>query len=190
MALPHITNSQAGRNKWDPVYKSMFEVYFTIPEALRKDFGRDEQIITEHIQSVTWGEIDKGPAAIEQKFMGTSRSYLAAKLDNTYLDINVKLSLNLREGTDAYIYKLFKAWNKLCYDVQTGATTLKKDYCADWMKVSIANRANDVFREIVFKDIIMTGGIKGWDAADYSDGAAIVDLEITFRCDWWTDISA
>ena len=29
--MPHITNSQAGTNLYDPVHKSIFEVYFTLP---------------------------------------------------------------------------------------------------------------------------------------------------------------
>jgi hypothetical protein len=121
--------------------------------------------------------------------MGTNRTYLKSKLDDTSIEISVTLTLNLREGLDAYIYKLFKAWNKLCYDIQTGSTTLKKDYCADWMKLSIANRANDVIRQLVFKDIIMKGGLSGWTEADY-ESEDIIELEVKFQCDWWTDVSA
>lgn len=191
MSLPHITNSQAGRNKWDPVYKAMFEVYFTIPEALRAKFGRDEQLITEHVLKCTFTGIDKGAeAGAIQKFMGTTRTYLNSKLDDTSVEIAIDLTLNLREGLDAYIYKLFKEWKNLGYDLSTGATTLKKDYCADWLKVSIANRANDVIRQIVFKDVIMKGGVEGWEEVDYSDGQALVQLSVKFQSDWWTDITA
>ena len=122
--------------------------------------------------------------------MGTTRSYLNSKLDKTSIELSVTLSLNLREGLDNYIYKLFKAWNKLCYDISTGSTTLKKDYCADWMKLSIANRANDVIRELVFKDVILTGGVSGWTEADYGNEGDIIEIEVKFACDWWTDISA
>lgn len=189
MSLPHITNSQAGRNKWDPVYKNMFEVYFTLPEALRAQFGRDEQLITEHVIKVTFSGIDKGVEVTNQKFMGTTRSYLNSKMDDTSIEISIDLTLNLREGLDAYIYKLFKAWKNLGYDLSTGATTLKTGYCADWLKVSIANRANDVIREIVFKDVIMKGGIEGWEEMDYSQTGDLVQLTVKFQSDWWTDVS-
>ena len=53
MALPHITNSQAGRNLWDPVFTNIFEVTFTVPEALRAQFGKDEQILTEHVTKIS-----------------------------------------------------------------------------------------------------------------------------------------
>ena len=52
MALPHIKNSTAGVNKFDPVHKSMFEVTFTLPEAIRDEYAKDELILTEHVLSV------------------------------------------------------------------------------------------------------------------------------------------
>ena len=52
MALPHIQNSQAGRNLYDPVHQNIFEVYFTIPEALRARFGKDEALLTEHVLKI------------------------------------------------------------------------------------------------------------------------------------------
>ena len=46
MALPHLQNSTAGRNKFDPVHANIFEVRFTLPEAIRAAFGKDELIIS------------------------------------------------------------------------------------------------------------------------------------------------
>ena len=43
--LPHIQNSQAGRDKYDVLYKNIFEVYFTLPAALRDEFGQDEALL-------------------------------------------------------------------------------------------------------------------------------------------------
>ena len=182
--LPHISNSQAGVNRMDPVYNNLFEVTFTIPEALQADFGADVAIITEQIQSIDGlGTLDKGVATGEQKFMGTSRSYLQSKPDGTHHDITVKLALNLREGTDNFIYKLFKAWNRLSYDLTTGETVLKKDYCSDWIKVRIANRAGDVYREIIYKDVMLYEGLNFQSTLDYTNNE-VAELEVKFRSDW------
>jgi len=51
--LPHITNSEAGRNKYDPAHKAIFEVYFTLPEALRAEFAQDEALLTEHVTKIS-----------------------------------------------------------------------------------------------------------------------------------------
>lgn len=187
--LPHIKNSQAGVNRQDPVYVNLFEVYFTIPAALQSQYGNDVAVLTEQVQSI--GGLDslgKGPEAIEQKFMGTTRTYLSAKLDKTSHELTLKLALNLRNGTDNYVYKLLKAWNDLCYNKSTGETTLKVDYVADWLKVVIANRGGDIYRQIIYKDVIMVGGITGMDELNY-DTPDAVTIEFKLVSDWAEDES-
>mgnify|MGYP003302815260 CR=1 FL=1 len=120
MALPHLRNSQAGVNRYDPVHKSIFEVYFTLPEALREEFAKDELILTEHVQKISGLDaLYKAPEADAQKFMGTSRSYIKPTVGDTYADLEITFSLNLRNGTDNYILKLFRAWAALGYDINT-----------------------------------------------------------------------
>lgn len=188
MALPHIQNSQAGRNLWDPVHTNIFEVYFTVPEALRAVFGKDEAILTEHVLKISGlAALHRAPATAQQKFMGTDRSYIQPKLDSTHAEISVDLTLNLRNKTDNYIYKLFKAWAKLGYDIATGERSLKKDYVADWLKVSVGNRAGDIYQEVVFKDVMMNGDIDGYDELNY-DTADALQITVKFVSDWWTDV--
>lgn len=188
--LPHIKNSQAGNNRQDPNYKNMFEMYFTIPEALMAKFGNDVAVLTEQVVKIGGlASLDKGPETVQQKFMGTTRTYLNSKLDDTSHEITVTLNLNLRNGTDNYIYKLFKAWNNLCYNKATGETTLKTAYCADWFKIVVANRGGDIYRQILFHDMIMFGGIGGLDELDY-ESQDLVQIEVKFKSDWADDDDA
>ncbi len=185
--LPHIQNSLAGRDRMDPLYKNIFEVYFTLPEALRAEFGQDEALITEHVLSIDGLDaLDKEPEADSQKFMGTDRSYLKSKLDNTYADVTVKFSLNLRNGVDNYIYKLFKAWGKLNYDIETGEKSLKVDYTADWLRMVVGNRRGDIYRDVTFKDVFLNGPVKFNSTYDYGDDS-VCEMEVTFRTDWWRE---
>ena len=188
MALPHIQNSQAGRNKWDPVHANMFEVLFTVPEALRNEFGKDEALLTEHIKKIDGlGALGMAPAVNSQKFMGTDRSYIVPKLDNTYAELSMDFTLNLRNDTDNYIYKLFRAWAALGYDVATGARSMKRDYCADWLNVSVATRNGDIIQQVIFKDVMLAGPLEGsWTTLDYEAGDA-VELSVKMRSDWWTE---
>ena len=187
--LPHIKNSTAGVNRQDPVYQNLFEVYFTIPQAIQAQFGDVATILTEQVQSVSGLQtLDKGPETTEQKFMGTTRTYLNSKYDTTSHEISIKLALNLRNGTDSYIYNLFRAWNNLCYNKYTGVTTLKNEYCSDWFKIVVANRGGDIFREIVYKDIIMFGGIEGLDELNY-DTQDLAEITVKFKSDWADDRS-
>lgn len=191
MSLPHITNSQAGVNKYDPVFTSIYECYFSLPEALRADFGKDEALITEHILSVSGlSALNRAPATGTQKFMGTDRSFIAPRLENTRAEIEVKLSLNLRDGsTDNYIYKLFRAWAALGYDQNTGARHLLRDCCAEFMRISIANQAGDIYHEVVFKDVMINGDIDGINELSYESSEPL-ELTVKFVSDWWQETMA
>ena len=167
--LPHISNSQAGVNRQDPVYKSKFEVYFTIPAALQAEFQQDVAVLTEQVQNIGGLEtLDRGVEKGEQKFLGTTRTYLNATKDSTSHELSIELALNFRNRTDNYIYRLFKAWNNLTYNESTGETTLKQDYVADFLRIYVGNRAGDVWRDITYKDVILFGGLEGFETLDYS----------------------
>lgn len=190
MALPHIKNSQAGVNKWDPVHKSMFEVYFTLPDALRNNFAEDEVILTEHVMNIDGlAALYKTAGTDSQKFMGVDRSYIKPTMDNTKAEITVEFSLNLRNGVDNYVLKLFRAWAALGYDIASGKRSLKKDYCADWLKVSVANREGDIYQEVIFKDVMMNGDLEMDGALDYTAGDALT-LKVKFVSDWWEETVA
>lgn len=190
MPLPHIRNSVAGNNRQDPVYSNIFEVYFTLPSALQNEFGNDIAVLTEQVKSIEGLEsLDRGPSTSTQTFMGSTRTFLNSRLDSTSHELTVTVQLNLREGTDNYIYKLLKAWNSLGYNLSTGETTLKKDYVADWLKVSIGNRAGDIIREIIFKDVMISEGITGFGSLDYTQNN-IVELSIKFISDWAEETNA
>lgn len=188
--LPHIQNSEAGRNLYDPVHGCSFEVYFTLPEAIRATFGQDEALLTEHVLSVGGLDaLDRGPETDSQKFMGTTRTFIKPKVDDTSAEITIAFSLNLRNGVDNYIYKLLKAWKNLNYDLETGATVNKPEYCAQWLKVSVGNRAGDLVREIVFKDIMLKGNIEGMGDLNYTEGGA-KEVTVHFVSDWWKELNA
>lgn len=190
MALPHITNSEAGRNLYDPSHSCIYEVYFTIPAAIRAEFGQDEALLTEHVLKVGGlDNLDKGPEKVEQKYQGTTRTYIAPKMDNTSAELKIDFSLNLRNGVDNYIYKLFKAWKNLNYDLETGSIVTKPNYVAEWMRICVANRAGDIVRDIVFKDVMMVGSIEGMGDLDYSSNDP-QQITITFVSDWWKEKNA
>lgn len=188
--LPHITNSDAGRNLYDPVHGALFECYLTVPDALQATYKKDELLVSEHILKMSGLDaLDRAPGTDVQKFMGTDRTFVKPVLDNTHAEISMTLSLNLRNVTDNYIYKLFRAWARLGYDISNGMRHLKKDYVASWMRIAQANRDGSIWREIVFKDVMCNGDLSGMGDVDYTDGAA-KELEVKFVSDWWTETIA
>ena len=190
MSLPHITNSEAGVNKYSPVFKNIFEVYFTLPGALANEFGKTEQLLTQHVTKISGlGALNRAPATGTQKFMGTDRSYIQPKLDSTRAEIEVTLSLNLGgdNQVDNYIYKLFRKWAALGYNQNDGTRHLKRDYCAEYLKVSIANPVGDIYHEVIFKDVMINGELSGgFEDLDY-ESADHLELTVKFVSDWWKE---
>lgn len=190
MALPHIQNSVAGRNKFDPVHKNIFEVKFTVPEALREKFGKDEFLLTEHLLKISGLDtLGRAPSVQQQKFMGTDRSYVSSKLDSTHAELEMEFTLNLRNDIDNYIYNLFRHWVSLGYDINTGVRSLKREYCADWLNISVANRRGDIYWEVIFKDVMINGDITGLNELDYDSGEAVT-LSVKLVSDWWKETRA
>lgn len=189
MPLPHIKNSYAGVNNLDPVHNCMFGVFFTLPEALRAEFQKDEMLLSEHVTKISGlGTLDAKPEPITQKFMGTTRTYLSPKLGSTSHELTVDFTLNLRNHTDNYIYKLFKAWNNLGYNLGTGELHEKEGYIAEWLKVEIANRPGDVYRKIVYKNVMMVIETPV-DELDQDNNEACT-LTVKFISDWAEEINA
>ena len=187
--IPHLTNIQSGINKWDPSHANVFELYFTLPDAIRSEFSEDEVILTEQVIDVSGlDQLTKTTPVNTQKFMGVDVSHHKPTLDNTYADITINLNLNLRNKVDNFVLKVFRAWENLNYNLADGTRTLLADYSSDAMRIAVANRAGDVVRSIVFNRVLLTG-VSSIDALNYTDGEA-QKLQVTFRCDYWDDVLA
>ena len=184
--LPHIKNTQSGINKYDPMHSAMYEVYFTLPEAIQSQFKDDEAVLTEQVTEVTGLDaLQKTVSAGQQKFMGVDVSYLNPVLDNTYAELTINLNLNIRNATDAFVLKVFKAWEKLGYDLSDGTRTLMADYCTDNLRIAEANRDGTIWRSYIFHKVMLTG-VTGLDSLNYTSNDARV-LTVTFRADYWDE---
>lgn len=184
--LPHIKNTQAGNNYWDPMHSAIFEVYFTLPVAIQDKFKDDEAILTEQVVSVSGLDaLQKTVQAGSQKFFGVDVSFLNPTLDSTFAEITVTFNLNLRNATDAYVLKVIKAWEKLGYDLADGTRTLMADYVADNLRISEANRDGTVWRSYIFHKVMITN-VTGIDELNYTNNDAR-QLQVQFRADWWDE---
>lgn len=184
--LPHFRNISAGMNKWDPVHNSIWEVYITLPTLIQSDFNDDAVLLTEQVQSISGLDVlQKTTAAGQQKFMGIDVSYLNPLLDNTYADLTMVFNLNLRNFTDNYVLKLFRAWANISYNMLDGTRGAKVDYIGENMRIAEANRDGNIWRSIIFHNVMLTG-CTGLSDLNYTSNDA-AQLTCTFRCDYWDD---
>ena len=184
--LPHIRSIKSGINKWDPVHKSIYEVAFSLPIPIQSMFMEDVPIMTQQVYSVQGLDaLQKTTPAGSQRFFGADVSFLNPVLDSTYADITIVFNLNLRNVTDNFILKIFRAWENLSYDLADGTRSIKSDYCSAFMKIAEGNRNGDVWRSYEFKDVMLTG-VTGLEDLDYNANEAR-QLVCTFRADYWDD---
>lgn len=184
--LPHMLNIESGRMKYDPVHKSIFEVYMTLPAAIQSQFKTEELLLTEQITNVTGLDVlQKTTPASEQKFFGVTVSYLNPVLDTTAADINITFNLNLRNATDNFVLKVFRAWENLSYNLADGTRSIKTGYISDNLRIAEANRAGDVWRSYIFHNIMLTS-VTNIDDLDINSNDAR-QLVCQFRCDYWED---
>lgn len=184
MALPHITNSTAAINRYDPVHKSIFEVSMELPAGLGYS---DTSLLTQHVLTVGGLEaLYRAPEVDSQKFMGVDRSFLKPTVGETKASIEIEFSLNLNENNDNYILNVFRAWAALGHNIATGARSRKTEYAAPWLKIRIANRAGDVYQEIIFKDVMLNGALEFDGGLDYTADDAL-NLKVKLVSDWWVE---
>ncbi len=184
--LPHIKNVKSGINKYDPVHNSVYEVYFSLPEQIAGQFKEDEVTLTEQVTQVTGLDVlQKTTPAGEQKFMGVTVSFLNPVLDTTAAELEITFNLNLRNVTDNFVLKMFKAWENLSYNLQDGVRGIKIDYISDNMRIAEANRNGQIWRAYIFHHIMLTD-VTGLNELNYSNNDART-LVCKFRCDYWDD---
>lgn len=184
--LPHLRNVKSGINRYDPNHGAIFEVYFTLPDPIKAQFAEDEVTLTEQVTSVSGLDVlQKEPGVGSQKFYGVDVSYQNPAYDTTYAELTITFNLNLRNVTDNFVLKVFKAWGKLNYDISDGTRTLKAHYVADNLRIAEANRDGTIWRSVVFHDVLLVS-IAGLDTLDYTDNQARI-LTAVFRSDYWDE---
>lgn len=188
---PHVSSISAGRNKFDPVYSSIFEVGIDLPQRVLDLAGIDEPRLTLMEQVTEVGGLDalqKTTQAGSQKFMGVDVSFLNPVLDNTYAEFTITFNLNINNNNDVEVLRIFKLWSKLGYDILTGVRTKKQNYIAGTVEINQANRDGMVWRKIKFHDVMVTN-VTGLDSLNYTTNDAAT-LQVTFRSDYWQEYLA
>ena len=184
--LPHILNVESGRNKYDPVHKSIFEVYFTLPAAIQSEFKETELLLTEQVTTVSGLDVlQKTTPASNQSFYGVTVSYLNPVFDTTAADLTINFNLNLKNVTDNFVLKVFRAWENISYNLADGTRSIKTGYISDNLRIAEANRNGDIWRSYIFHHVMLTG-VTNLDDLDYMSNDAR-QLTCTFRCDYWED---
>tara|TARA_Y100000593_G_C4305262_1_gene335403 strand:+ start:2137 stop:2691 length:555 start_codon:yes stop_codon:yes gene_type:complete len=181
MSLPHYSNDQTSKKgkNFEPVTGNLFEVTILPPAGVS-----GQEMLIQHVKTVSGLELHKAQDATTQTFKWSTRSFAGIPADS-FVDVTVGFTLNLNEANQMYLYKTMRDWSRLSYNPETGESGLKKDYVGQMVIVQF-NRAGDIYRKVTLEDCFITSATNPGDGLDYSAGDP-VDMEVTWRCDTWSE---
>ena len=184
--LPHIKNVAAGMNKWDPVQQSIFLVGFTVPPSMQGEYNQEElNILSQQVKSISGlDNLNNSVKMYTQKYLGVDRSFFNPAIDNTGIDYTITFNLNIRNKNDVYVFRLFKEWINLIYNLATGVVALIGQTYGK-MTILEANRDGTVWRQVVLKNVVVTD-IKGMESLDY-ESQDVRTLNVSFHADYWDE---
>lgn len=183
----HYTNSKASMNLYEFVYKDLFDVQITPPEAIANtdEWGVNRILTLDAIQSISGLDVDKHPGVATQSFKGTQRKGVGVIPDDTTLTLKVVFALNLNETNQLYTYRALRAWSDLIYDPLTGAQTLMNTYISKpGITVTAYNKLREVFRKYEIKNVFIGSTIPAMDFDYKSDD--VLELSVDFIGNYFT----
>lgn len=178
--LPHWNNARASYNYYEPIFQNQFEVLITPPPVITQNID----LLVEHVLTVQGIPEITPPGVVEQKYKFATRSYSAAKPENTVADLEIKFTVNLNEDNNMYIYNILRAWADLHYDPLTGRQGIKRDYVGE-MAIVIYNKKQEIFREFKFVSVIMRDKLTP-QTLDYNT-EQLYEVSAKFRSDAWKE---
>lgn len=188
--LPHISNVQAGKEYWDPMHESLFQILFTVPYVMQGEYNQEELLIlSQQVVSVNGlDQIQKQLTMYKMKYLGVDVAFFNPIIDDTSIEFTITFNLNIRNRSDAYVFKLFKSWLRLIHNMSTGVIPLLGQCRAESMTICEANRDGTIWRQVVMKNVVITS-MTGMDTLKY-DSFDARQLTVTFHGDFWDETTA
>lgn len=139
--LSHFRNSRAAQELYEPVYLNLFTIQIQLPEAIGSDV-ENTNLLLENVINIGGLKSHKFPSApVGQNYKWAARRFAGAKPSETTMDLTIDFEVNLDRTPSAYVLKTLRKWCDLVYDPLTGRTGIKRDYVAEWMLITMYDRA-------------------------------------------------
>lgn len=183
--FPHVTQSTAAVNKYEPVVASNFNAIFVTMGELNNRIG-DITFLSEYIKNVNGLFIEYSGNTIEAGYKITKFRYDSNE-KQTFYDVEVGFFNFLDNDSRMFVYNTLVKWSRVKYNPLNGDKTTKDIYADACLVVEKYNRngqifwrriANNVFPMNDFPDMI----------ADYQTHD-MTELQVTFNADYVTDVT-
>lgn len=183
--LPHVTNSTAGVNKYEPVVASNFNVLFVTMGSLRDIVG-DFLFLSEYVKSVSGLFIEYSGNTVEAGFKTTKFRY-DSNDKQTFYDIEVQFHNFLTTESIMLVYNSFVMWSRVKYNPLTGQKSLKSVYANACIVAEKFNRDGTVYWRRIANNVFPINDFPD-QMLDYQTHE-MTEFSVTFNADWVTDVT-
>ena len=184
-AFPHITNSTAGVNRYEPMVPSNFNCHFVLMGNLKAALG-DYSFLREYVKSVSGLFIEYAGNTIEGGYKTVKFRYDSNE-KTTYYDVSVNFFNFLDNESKSFVYNALVKWSRFKYNPLTGEKTLKKDYADACIVCEKYNRDGTIYWRRMAHNVFPMNDLPDM-IADYT-AHDMQELEVVFNADYVSDVT-
>lgn len=184
-SFPHVVNSTAAVEKYEPVVASSFNAHFVLMGALKDALG-DYSFLKEYVKSVSGLFIEYTGNTIEGGYKTTKFRYDSNE-KQTFYDVEVAFFNFLDNESRMLVYNALVKWSRFKYNPLTGEKTLKKDYSDAALVVEKFNRDGTLYWRRIGHHVFPMNDFPDM-MADYTSHD-MQELNVTFNVDYVSDVT-
>jgi hypothetical protein len=185
ISFPHVVQSTAAVNRYEPVIPSNFNVQIVLTGYLKDKLG-DYSWMSEYIKNVSGLFIEYAENTIEASYKTTKFRY-DSNDKTTYYDLEVGFHNFLDNDSKQFVYNSLAAWSRIKYNPLTGEKTMKRDYADACIVVERFNRDGTIYWRRIAHNVFPMGNIDD-QQSDFTSHDP-VELNMTFSADWVSDVT-
>ena len=185
ISFPHVTNSTAGVNRYEPVVASNFNCHFVLMGKLKERLG-DYTWLREYVKAVNGLFIEYTGNTIEGGFKTVKFRYDSNE-KQTYFDVEIQFFNFLDNESKMFVYNALVNWSRFKYNMLTGEKTLKKDYADAAIVCERYNRDGTIYWRRMAHNVFPMNDFPDMPA-DYQ-AHDMTELAVTFNSDYVSDIT-
>jgi len=185
--LSHFRNSRASQDLYEPVYLNLFTIQISLPTGVGST-AENTNLTLENVQKIGGLISHTFPTnQVSQYYKWAIRRYAGGKPEKTSMDIAIDFEVNIDRTPSAYVLKTLRKWCDLVYDPLTGRTGLKADYVANWMLITMYDRAARPFWQWKCYNVFPMTQLPAPDL-DFQTGDTVYKIAgFTLACDQWDE---
>ena len=183
--FPHVVQSTAAVNRWEPVVGSNFNAQFILNGYLLEKLG-DYSFLKEYIKSVGGMFVEYAGNVIEAGYK-TTRFRYDSNEKQTYYEIEVGFWNCLDNDSRQLVYNALVAWSRIKFNPLTGEKTMKRDYADACLVVEKFNRDGTIHWRRIAHNIFPMSDFAD-QVADYT-AHDNQDLSVTVNADYVSDVT-